>query len=45
MKKKRSFVEEVTFNKVNQRSGAIHCFYKKPCKWASFQISSTFGML
>ena len=42
---KNSFVEVVTFNKVKQKSGAIYCFYKKPCKWSSFQVSSRFEML
>ena len=41
---KNSFVE-VTFNKDKQKSGAIHFFNKKPCKWSSFQISSRFGKL
>ena len=42
---KNSFEEEVTFNKGKQKSGAIHSFYKTPCKCSSFQISSSFGVL
>ena len=42
---KNSFVEEVTFNKDTQKSGEIIFFYKKPCKWSSFQISTRSGML
>ena len=42
---KNSFVEEVTFKKVKQKSGAMHRFCKKPYKWSSFQIYSRFGML
>ena len=41
---KKRFVKEPTFNKVKQKSGTIHFFYKKPSKWSSFQISSRFGM-